>query len=117
MFIIRKLKAYLARKLAIGGTARLYGKYYLWFRKLREFKLCEDKVIFKEILEDRFDGNNLIIVLKKLDSGEIKGVKDLVIETLAIEASYYENTESDIKMFDKIIEEELIKKGVPKSAI
>jgi len=109
-------KKWLARKLTIGGTARVFAKQYI-FLSQKYSSVDSHKVILKEIVRFRFNSKNSQYLIDLIDKGDIIGLKDLVIETLAIEASYFENDFSTQQMFEEIITEELSKKGIPKSAI
>ena len=86
---------FLARKGAVGGTARIIGKQY---RKLRQIHPNKDEIkdseIYQLIIKDRFKilGNKTQedFLLKKVN--EMSGLVDLVREILSVEAGYYENT-------------------------
>ena len=109
------LSKWFARKLTIGGTARLFAKMYIHYKK--NGANLDDAEIFKLIILFRFKNIKSSKIIDKIQKGQINGLKHLVIETLATEASYFDNTPQTIVMFDEIIEEELLKKGIPKSSI
>jgi hypothetical protein len=110
-------KKWISRKLTVGGTARLFAKQYNWFR-INKFKsTASNKLIFKEIIICRFKFPHIQKLMQMIEEDEIKGLKDLVIETLSIEAGFRENTIENQIMFSEIIEEELIKKGIPLNVI
>lgn len=48
---------------------------------------------------------------------KIRGLRGLVVSILTIEAGFTENTLDNQQMFMKIIDEELIKHGVPQNVI
>ena len=55
--------------------------------------------------------------MKMVEDNRIKGLKDLVVETLSIEAGFKQNSIENQLLFFNIIEEELIKKGIPSNVI
>lgn len=110
------LQKWMARKFAVGGTARVFAKQYS-FLSQKYSSVESHKLILKEIVRFRFNSKNSQYLIDRIDNGEIIGLKDLIIETLGIEASFYENDLSIQLMFEEVIVEELIKKNVPKSAI
>jgi cell fate regulator YaaT (PSP1 superfamily) len=106
---------FLARKGAVGGTARIVGKQYKKFRQIHPNKdEIEDSEIYQLIIKDRFkvlsnktQEDNL---LKK--ANEMSGLVELIREILGVEAGYYENTYQNQLMFESIIAEELQKIGI-----
>ncbi len=110
-------KKWISRRLTVGGTARLFAKQYIWFRKNKFISTAPDKLIFNEIIILRFKFPHTQTLLQMVEKGEIKGLKDLVIETLSIEAGFKDNTIENQILFSEIIEEELIKKGIPLDVI
>lgn len=111
------IKKWLSRKFTIGSTARLFAKQYLWLRKNKFKSSAPDKMIFNEIIILRFKYPHSKKLIQMVEEDKILGLKDLVIETLTIEASFKDNSIENQIMFTQIIEEELIKKGIPSSAI
>lgn len=107
------LSKFFARRFAIGGTARLFAKQYNWFKKNKYKPGTPDTLIYNEIIMLRFKYPQSNKLYNMVENGEIKDLKDLVIETLSIEAGYRENSIENQIMFDEIIEEELLKKGIP----
>jgi hypothetical protein len=98
----------------VGGTARVVGKQYLFYKTRKVFD--SDKKIFEKIIKDRFS------IIKNEEDEKflidrlfyIKSVKDLVINILGVEADYFKNDQSTQQMFEEVIEEELLKKGISK---
>ena len=115
---------YLARKGAIGGTARLTAKQYMICKSivLNQNDATDDSIlgqkpsseIIRLVIEKRYrhlsPKNWKEILLNKVE--EINGVKELVIEILKVETRYSENTFKNILMFNQVIEEELYKSGL-----
>jgi len=106
------LKFWLARRLAIGGTARLFARQYISLKKNKFLPETPDKVIFNEMIVLRFKFPHSRDLMKKVDDNEIKDLKDLVVETLSIESGFRQNSIENQLEFLKIIEEELLKKGI-----
>ena len=110
-------KKWIARRLAVGGTTRVFAKQYIWFRQNKYKQTAADRLIFNEIIMLRLKYPHSRDLMKMVENGEIKGLKDLVIEVLSIEAGFKENTIETQKMFSEVIEEELLKKNIPINAI
>ena len=111
------LKIWLARRLTIGGTARTIAGQYKWLREKKFSPNTPDKIIFNEIIILRFKFPNSSNLMKMVEDNRIKGLKDLVVETLSIEAGFKQNSIENQLLFFNIIEEELIKKGIPSNVI
>ena len=111
------LKKWLTRKLAVGGTARVFAKQYLYLKKNKFKEGTDDKVILIDLVVSRHKAPHAGRLIDDIESGYIKGLKDLTIETLVIEASYDDNDAETQQMFEEVIEEELLKKGIPKESI
>lgn len=114
------LMKFLARKGAIGGTARVIAKQYKHYRSLHPDKgETEDSVIYRLIISNRFrlmkNKEHEAILMENARS--INGLKELVVEILTLEAGFAENTYENQIMFEDIIEEELLKKGISKEDI
>jgi hypothetical protein len=107
------LSKFFARRFAVGGTARLFAKQYNWFKKNKFKPGTSDTLIYNEIIMLRFKYPHSKKLFDMVSNGEIKDLKDLVIETLSIEAGYRENSIENQIMYDEVIEEELLKKGIP----
>lgn len=106
------ISKWLARTLAVGGTARTIAKQYNFLRTKKFKPGTEDRIIFSEIVLFRFKYPNTKILIEKIDNGDISSVKELVIEILSIEAGFRDNQPDTIRMFEEVIEEELKKKGI-----
>ena len=114
------LMKFLARKGAVGGTARIIAKQYKHYRNLHPDKEeMKNPVIYRLIIMDRFkimkNKNHEEVLMEK--AWTMSGLKELVIEILTLEAGFLENTIDNQIMFEEIIEEELIKKGISKDEI
>lgn len=48
---------------------------------------------------------------------QIKGLRGLVVAILTVEAGFTENTPENQQMFMEIIDEELLKNGVPRNVV
>lgn len=125
------LGKYLARKGAIGGTARWVADAF-WgamSNNILDVTNCStqqglekeiDKVV-QFALAVRFKTNpthhhaNQIYNIYKNSSS--KGLVDFTISILAVEADYYKNTTSNMLMFDEVILEELRQKKVGEAII
>lgn len=111
---------FLARKGAVGGTARIVGKQYRKFRQIHPNKdEIKDSEIYQLIFKDRFKvlGNKTQEDFLLRKAYEMSGLVDLVREILGVEAGYYENTYQNQLMFESIIAEELQKKGINQSEL
>lgn len=109
------LLKFFARLGAVGGTARIIAKQYLNYRKIYPNREThDDSEIFQLIVRDRYKilKNNEIQSTLLQKTHTITGLTDFVIEILKLEANFAENTYENKKLFEKIIEEELLKKGV-----
>jgi len=111
------INKWIARRLTIGGTARVIAKQYTWCRQNKFKETAPDRLIFHEIIMLRFKFPDSRDLIHMVEEGKIRGLKDLVIEVLSIEAGYRKNTLENQLMFSEIIEEELLKKNIPLSAI
>jgi len=112
------LMKFLARKGAIGGTARLIAKQYNRYRRIHGNKdEMPDYAIYRLIIMDRFKAlpNESQEQHLKDKAPKFSGLSELVREILGVEAGYYENTFENQRMFNEIIHEELLKKGVKES--
>jgi hypothetical protein len=108
---------WIARRFAVGGTARLFAKQYNWLKQ-NKYKLdTPDKLIYNDIIMMRFKYPHTRDLMQMVENGTITGLKDLVIEVLTIEAAFKENTFENQIMFSEVIEEELLKKNIPLSVI
>lgn len=108
---------WIARRLAVGGTARLFAKQYIWLKQNKYKPDTPDRLIYNDIIMMRFKYPNTRDLMQMVENGTIKGLKDLVIEVLTIEAAFKENTFENQIMFSEVIEEELLKKNIPLSVI
>lgn len=111
---------FFARKGAVGGTARVVGKYYKHYRELHPDKdKMPDPVIYRLIITGRYKAlkNKAHEDLLLEQAGSMRGLKDLVISILCLEGGYGENTSEIKMMFEEVIVEELIKQGVSKHEV
>lgn len=113
------LKSWLARKGAVGGTARWAANGYKFFRKRHpdpsEFP---DASLFRLMVVTRFESfpNNphRDYLLSQCD--HLQGLVGLVVEILKVEASLHENDGNTLYRFLEVIDDELAKRGIPAEA-
>lgn len=113
------IKSWLARKGAVGSTARWAGKCY-WMIKRRSPTATVDEVM-RELILARYGGEPMKpardSLVELVDKGEIRGLAHLVANILSIEASYQDNTHEDRFLFMDVIIEELDKLKIPSTEI
>lgn len=111
-------KSWIARKGAVGGTARWAANGYKFFRQ-RHPDPCQfpDASLFRLMVVTRYeafpDDEKKDYLVSQCDS--VQGLVGLVIEVLKVEASLHENDGDNIYMFIEVIEDELKKAGIAKS--
>lgn len=104
---------FLARKGAVGGTARTIAKHYKYYRGIHPDKEeIKDSEIYRLIIIDRFKLSKIKQQRLLSEIGLMSGLKDLVVGILTIEADFLDNTMDIQIMFEEVIEEELLKKGI-----
>lgn len=111
---------WLARKGAVGGTARWAANGYEFFRKRHSDKNeYKDSDIFRLLIVSRYETfpnehheQFLLSIAEKLN-----GLHGLVVAILTVEAGFTENKDSVQKMFIEIIIEELVKAGISNATI
>ena len=108
---------WLARRGAVGGTARWAGKLY-WRVKNSQGPQSTDEIM-SALVEIRYSNNEAAkaALLDLIDSGEVHGLAHLVTNILSIEAGYAGNSPEQRFMFLDVIREELEKLGVPSKEI
>ena len=105
---------------AIGGTARTIAKQYKHYRKLHpERTLFQDYIIYRLIILDRYKilKNDKLERILMEKAASMKGIKELVISILTLEAGYDKNSVLTQLQFEEVIVEELLKKGLSKEEI
>ncbi len=113
------LKSWLARKGAVGGTARWAAKGYDFFRNRHpDQSEFSDASLFRLMIVARYevfpDERKKDYLLSQCD--HVQGLVGLVVEILKVEASLHENDGDVIHMFIEVIDDELTKAGIPTAA-
>ncbi len=114
------LMKFIARRGAVGGTARIIGKQYKRLRQLHPNKdVVLESEIYKLIIKERFMlfSNKFEEELLLGKTYSMKGLVDLVREILGVEAGYYRNTFQNQILFESVIIEELQKQGINESEL
>ena len=110
------IKRWLARRGAVGGTARWAANGYKFFRQRHpDPKEFSDTNIFRLMVVTRYEtmpNPEAEQFLLGFADGA-RGLRLLVVGILTVEAGFDENEESVQDMFMDIIEEELEKQGLP----
>jgi len=108
---------WIARKGAVGGTARWAAQGYRTF--ISQDPNMEMIDLYKILIQHRYaaipNPEQETFLLSIAD--QIKGLRGLVVSVLTIEAGFTENTKNNKQMFMEIIDEELTKRGVPKNVV
>ena len=109
---------WIARRGAVGGTARWAAKGYKHCRSQWP-PSTTDADIFKILLEHRFKTlpNESELRLARSALPEVQGLQDFVILLLRVEAGLYENDVKTIMLFIEVLTEELRKKGIADDVI
>jgi len=108
---------WMARKGAVGGTARWAAKGYATFTSQDPNLAYTD--LYKELIKLRYaampnpEQESFLLGIVN----QIRGLRGLVVSILTIEAGFTENTPDNQQMFMNIIDEELIKHGVPQHIV
>jgi hypothetical protein len=104
---------WMARKGAVGGTARWAAQGYAAFVNQCPNIIASD--LYRSLIKHRYavmpNPEQESFLLSIAD--QIRGLRGLVVAILTIEAGFTENTPGNQQMFMEIIDEELLKKGVP----
>ena len=120
---------WMARKGAVGGTARFVAKAYRHSLENKLINPANKKGLSKGIqkvvitaLDLRFSGNDAnpdyCEILESFNNLSFtKGLGDFVLCILLVETNFSKNTPEYRAMFNEIIDEELEKGGVPESFI
>ena len=111
---------WLARRGAVGGTARWAANGYRFFRQCHpDHTEFSDTDIFRLMIVTRYETfpnaeaeQFLLSIADKL-----VGLRGLVVSVLTVEAGFTENTPSNQQMFMNVIDEELTKKGLHEQVI
>ena len=114
------LMKWIARRGAVGGTARWAAKGYDFFRRRHPDKSeFTDNSIFRLMIVTRYepmpDAKAEQFLLSVAD--QLLGLRGLVAAILTVEAGFTENTPSIQTMFMQVIDEELAKAGVARDVI
>lgn len=109
------LLKFMARLGAVGGTARIIAKQFLFYKNLhKNNESITDLVIYRLIIQDRYtilkNQNYEDYLLKNAEN--FKGLRDLVVEILTLEAGFSKNDSETQQLFIDVIDEELLKKKI-----
>ena len=108
---------WMARKGAVGGTARWAAQGYVAF--VNQNPNIETTDLYRSLIKHRYavmpnpEQESFLLGI----SGQIRGLRGLVVSILTIEAGFTENTPENQQMFMAIIDEELLKHGIPQSVV
>ena len=103
---------WLARKGAVGGTARWAGNGYRFFRQRHpDPNQVSDNDIFRLMVRTRYPDDPETLETMLDMAGTTKGLLGLVTLVLSVEAGFTENEWPVQRMFMDVIEEELEKQG------
>ena len=108
----------LARKGAVGSTARWAAKGYFAFQKIKSDGSLKELFIF--LSDARYAGRGLReeqAINNLIEQGNIQGLAHFVTVILMMEAGFSENTPSNQSMFRDVIIEELNAANIPSSII
>lgn len=105
------IKKWIAKKGAVGGTARWAGKgYYALVTKDPNLTTSE---ICKELIRIRFADPSIVQPLTSLaDKGHIRGLAHLVVNILDVEAGFSANPQENKSILLEVIFEELQNMGL-----
>lgn len=114
------LMKWLARRGAVGGTARWAANGYRFFRQRHPDKSeVPDNSIFRLMIVNRYelwpDAKAEQFLLAVVDN--LIGIRGLVAAILTVEAGFTENTPSNQSLFMEVIDEELSSAGVAHDVI
>lgn len=113
------IKTWLARKGAVGSTARWAGNLYLKLKKKDPRMSIND--VMKELVliryRDASSGSIASTFIQQIEEGGVRGLANLVTNILSYEANFSENTGSNRALFIDVILEELQKLNIPGSDI
>lgn len=115
-----RIKKWVARVGAVGGTARWAAKGYRFFRERHPDRdAFSDRNIFRLMIVHRYqtmpDDAAERILLARVD--RMLSLSQLVVAILQVEAGFDENTFESQQIFMDVIEEELQKADVPRDLI
>ena len=108
---------WMARKGAVGGTARWAAQGYAAFANQSPNIDAPD--LYRALIAHRY----AVIPNPKQElfllgiAGQFRGLRGLVVAILTVEAGFTENTPENQQMFMEIIDEELLNNGVPRNVV
>ena len=113
------IKSWIARRGAVGGTARWAAKGYQSMKSNSLAMSVEDVML--GLVHSRYSAipNNVAksTLTSLISEGQVNGLQHLVINILNIEAGFREASMEDRFLFMRVIEEELQAAGVPQEDI
>ena len=116
-FLAMGVMRWMARKGAVGGTARWAALgYHSYHAQAPEMETAH---VIGLLLSARYGSGPSMPTLVEVSAhlGEAPGLHDLVVAILAVEAGYLDNTASVQGIFDDVIEQELLRAGVPEPVV
>jgi len=108
---------WMARKGAVGGTARWAAQGYAVF--VHQNPNIDASELYRTLIKHRYavmpnpEQESFLLGI----ADQLKGLRGLVVAILTVEAGFTENTPENQRMFMEIIDEELLKNGVPKNVV
>ena len=114
------IRRWLARRGAVGGTARWAANSYKFFRKRHPDRHAfSDKNVFRLMVVSRYealsDPHALEFMLAWTEGGG--GLRSLVVGVLTVEAGFKENESPVQEMFMDVIIDELERQSLPPESI
>jgi hypothetical protein len=110
---------WLARKGAVGGTARWVGTGYLSLKKQNPNASIDQLML--ALVAMRYSSGSMNqaqeTLVSIIQNGGMRGLAHLATNILGIEAGFNENTQENRYLFMDIIQEELLKLGIPEVCI
>lgn len=108
---------WMARKGAVGGTARWAAQGYAAF--VNQSPNIDASDLYRTLIKHRYTAmpnpEQESFLLSIAD--QIRGLRGLVVAILTVEAGFTENTPENQQMFMEIIDEELLNNGVPRNVV
>lgn len=111
------MKKWLARVGAVGGTARWAAKiYHVATEGGNDIDIY---LLYRMMIKFRYaaipNPGHEAFLLGHAD--QIRGLRGLVVAILSLEAGFMDNTPEHQEMFWEIVDEELLKAGVPENIV
>lgn len=107
------IKSWAARKGVVGSTARWAAKGFEWYDRQNKYYDVHD--MYRVLIHSRPESRETAYLISISD--DINGLLGLVVEVLSVEAGFRENSEEKQRMYIEVIEQELLRMGVPEDLI